>query len=658
VQDITITPVDDTAIGTFTIVAVFTPTNGVAYTYNALTFSVTCTVTSFTDPSISDISYTIFNAASTYQVPAAGFVQVPTCGYAFTVAYTWTGFPASGFISEPSAGSGGIFVKSEAHSDAGTHAINYDATFTLAANGATGGSLSIAQTGPSFNVIATDPCLTTTLDSVTVNDLNNSNNVVTSTTIVDGTTQTSQFQLATLTHDLGTAKSNQAICNAFSVAVYTDNDGTDTAPSNNWVYITQSGANYLIDIDTTRDLNLLTTESTVSFNIYVKVSLDDYTDRVSYTLFTVTVTQVACDCQYLLWSDPTTTTATVTVGSTDTVNVPKPVESTSQRSTITAFDNCYVLSTPCSVDGSYAAGSITLSATDADTLAWASFTSTGAVDVTTQTIDFTPTKTEIGTHTFAVVFTPDSGSAITWNWVVTVTCTVTSFAQPAAPTTGLTYNIYDAATVFDYTGATWVQSPDCGYTYSNSFAWEGDYTGGAILTNPGIMNLKSEDRSDADGTHNVKLANTITIASNGPAGSTTFTPATDADKVLWTFDVLDPCATTTIDTISVTPVVIVDGQSTTFTFTDPGNSVMTTYSLTDAICGTVTHAITADNLGTAMSTNWVTLSGPVAGVYTVTIDTTVDLSLIANEASVSYTHYIQTTLTAYTSQKTYSAIAI
>ena len=100
-------------------------------------------------------------------------------------------------------------------------------------------------------------------------------------------------------------------------------------------------------------------EGSKQFNLYIKISMDRYSDRVTYTLFTVTVTQAGCDCSYMLWSDPSSVANTITVGSTNTVSVPVPTADTSNRSTVAAFDNCWVISTGCDAFGTFATSSIT-----------------------------------------------------------------------------------------------------------------------------------------------------------------------------------------------------------------------------------------------------------------------------------------------------------
>ncbi len=76
---------------------------------------------------------------------------------------------------------------------------------------------------------------------------------------------------------------------------------------------------------------------------------------------------------------------------------------------------------------------------------------------------------------------------------------------------------------------------------------------------------------------------------------------------------------------------------------------MTAQSTTSALCLGSTIAIYSDASDTAIG-SWAALSGPIGGVYTITIDTKEDLTLIDNEASVTKTVYVKQTLSSYTSQ--------
>ena len=80
-----------------------------------------------------------------------------------------------------------------------------------------------------------------------------------------------------------------------------------------------------------------------------------------------------------------------------------------------------------------------------------------------------------------------------------------------------------------------------------------------------------------------------------------------------------------------------DGASATTTFSAPINSVMATHDDPALLCGSTSFELFLDTSDTALAKPWAVLSGPVSGVYTITIDTTKDLDLIANEASKAHT---------------------
>ena len=98
----------------------------------------------------------------------------------------------------------------------------------------------------------------------------------------------------------------------------------------------------------------------------------------------------------------------------------------------------------------------------------------------------------------------------------------------------------------------------------------------ATNTLSAALTIFSTVKTDA-GTYPLKLSNTLTITSNGPGGSTTFTPASDADRTVFTITIVDPCASATISDVTLSPstVSVMDGSTGTATFTVPVNSVMT-----------------------------------------------------------------------------------
>jgi len=131
------------------------------------------------------------------------------------------------------------------------------------------------------------------------------------------------------------------------------------------------------------------------------------------------------------------------------------------------------------------------------------------------------------------------------------------------------------------------------------------------------------------------------MSSNASGGATSFAPANAADKVEFTITIINPCTTTTLadltvgttDSSSPYSKAVTDGGSTTVTFTRPVTAVETSSGIAK-VCGDTSYTIHSDNSGTNFSytSTWAVISGPVSDTYTLTIDTTADLSLIANEA--------------------------
>ena len=215
--------------------------------------------------------------------------------------------------------------------------------------------------------------------------------------------------------------------------------------------------------------------------------------------------------------------------------------------------------------------------------------------------------------------------------------------------------MYDPTITHDFTSATYTQVPDCGYTVSNSFSWEGVDATTALTNTGGSLAVFTTKKAEA-GSYQVKVSNTITIASNGPAGSSTFTPSSDSEKTVFTITVTDPCTSATINSLVFSPssISVQDKGTATTTFSAPTNSVMDAHSDPALLCGATSFALYSDTSDTALSTAWAVLSGPVSGVYTITIDTTVDLTLIGDQASVSHSIQVKSTLDSYTSRTGYT----
>ena len=192
---------------------------------------------------------------------------------------------------------------------------------------------------------------------------------------------------------------------------------------------------------------------------------------------------------------------------------------------------------------------------------------------------------------------------------------------------------------------------------TDSFTWTG--TNSYIVADsaiPGRINVATTSLA-AVASHTVSVQNTVTIASNGSAGSTTFAPADANDKVEFTIVIENPCLTTTVNTITFSGTdssspyskAVTDGSTTTVTFVRPTTTTETSAGIS-AVCGDTTYSLHSDNSGTNFSYNaaWAVITGPVSGTYTLTIDTTADTTLIDAEASVTIPVYIKASLDDYT----------
>ena len=125
--------------------------------------------------------------------------------------------------------------------------------------------------------------------------------------------------------------------------------------------------------------------------------------------------------------------------------------------------------------------------------------------------------------------------------------------------------------------------------------------------------------------------------------------------------IIDPCTTATINAVVFSPstISVMDGNVATTTFIVPTNSVMDSKNDPALLCGTTSFAIFENTSDLALSSSgWAKLSGPVNGVYTITIDTTKDLTLIAAEASVSHPIQVKAILDSYPARTTYTQLPI
>jgi hypothetical protein len=160
-----------------------------------------------------------------------------------------------------------------------------------------------------------------------------------------------------------------------------------------------------------------------------------------------------------------------------------------------------------------------------------------------------------------------------------------------------------------------VQVPPCGYVLENSFSWTID-AASPITQDASVeqmINVVSLDKNKL-GTHTVTLTNAIT-----------YTPQSFAETETITFDVtiIDPCDTTTINDAVLTPttLTVINGDVGTMTYPDVTDSVEVDNNI-DILCGPRTYVIYNNDQSTFP--DWVALSGPSNGEYTITASPTLD----------------------------------
>ena len=139
--------------------------------------------------------------------------------------------------------------------------------------------------------------------------------------------------------------------------------------------------------------------------------------------------------------------------------------------------------------------------------------------------------------------------------------------MPSNPS-AVAYTLFTSSLEVDLTSLVYVQTPACGYAYTSSLTWTGLQT--FITTSTDfIVDVYSQAISVAGSTaaspsqtYSLTLANDITIASNGPAGSTTF--PNGGSTIGFDVTITNPCHSTTIPNLTFSPtsaMVVIDGAT-------------------------------------------------------------------------------------------------
>jgi hypothetical protein len=272
-----------------------------------------------------------------------------------------------------------------------------------------------------------------------------------------------------------------------------------------WLALTQpTTGNYRITATPILD-SLVTT-----WNLTVRVRLNNYPLNAGIDVpVTVIVSGAACNCSLLTWDPPTQVTATINVSNTNNPRTATATKGTVNAASKLASPAIRACGNSCPVTSTLTATQKGGAALDAS---WMSF------DTNTNQFTLNPrTSAHIGIWTFTILQTVAAGSGanISYDGVrVTVGCFITAMPSPAAPTTGLTAELYTLKEI-SLLNTVYTQQPPCAYTVSNSFAWT--IPTGAPITvnaNPQIITVYSAAKNKV-GTYTVRLTNTITDTANG-----------------------------------------------------------------------------------------------------------------------------------------------
>jgi hypothetical protein len=225
--------------------------------------------------------------------------------------------------------------------------------------------------------------------------------------------------------------------------------------------------------------------------------------------------------------------------------------------------------------------------------------------------------------------------------------------------------------IVDLTSLVYTQTPECYYAYTDAVVWT-DLT--TFITQDGdfVINVYGNDVAVAGAsvgsqsiTHTISVQNTITITSNGPAGSSTFNPIDSNDKVTQQIEITNPCWTTTYASIVYDPdpasveFIVQDGSTGSINFNKPSNQVEVDTGI-PLICGETNYGIFADTSDTALQSVWATIAETnIYDQYSFDVDTTVDITLIAQGvAETVKTVYVKATLADYPNIVKYTQLDI
>lgn len=159
-------------------------------------------------------------------------MQSPACGLAFTDSFTWTGL--NDYIVQDGTTPGRIIVSATKLAAVTTHAVTVANSATVTANSKySGGSSANFPPGAdkvSFTITIENPCLTTTLNTITISTTDSSGPY--SKAVTDGQSMTVTFVRPTTTAE--DTNGIASVCGSTSYTIHSDNSGTNFSYNANW----------------------------------------------------------------------------------------------------------------------------------------------------------------------------------------------------------------------------------------------------------------------------------------------------------------------------------------------------------------------------------------------------------------------------------------
>jgi ribosomal protein L11 len=416
-----------------------TPSNGSAVTYDMLTVVIACTIASINAVAAptTGLTYTLYATTLSVDLLPNTYTQTPDCRFIVTETASWT-IPSGSPIAVNSANAQQIDVVSLDRTKVGTHAVSMAITFAYSAQ-------SFTETDTiSFTITIIDPCETTVINDAVFSP--------TTITVTNGATATATFNEVTDTVEV--ANNIDTLCQQRSYTLL-EADGTTAA-----VFLALTGATggpYTITASPTLDTQVGT------HNLKLKTTLTAYpsnSNNNKITTIPVVVSAASCDKTKLGWvaTPAVTKTVNVAAGATTLTLNPYAVDPTSKTATPEARACGWV-----SADETY-----TMAAVQKGQGSLPDFVTLSGNILTITPID----HTDIGTWTITATMTTTNGDDPSWDAAtITVGCIVTSIAAASPPTSGLTYNLYDAPLLIDLTTYAYTQTPPCGYSFTEVFTW-------------------------------------------------------------------------------------------------------------------------------------------------------------------------------------------